>query len=84
MQQFILEVGLNFIGLTHALHSGSLLSPNILRGVKCAHTLSLFIYFAQQAFSLQTHPTNERAQGHCFPKTFLPQSNNTNRLTPKY
>lgn len=84
MQQFILEVGLIFIGLTHALYSGSLLSPNILRGVKCAHTLSLFIYFAQRAFPLQTHPTNERAQGHCFPKTFFPQSNNTNRLTPKY
>lgn len=71
MQQYILEVGLIFIGLTHALHSGSLLSPNILRGVKCAHTLSLFIDFAQRAFSLQIHPTNECAQGHCFPKNYI-------------
>ena len=84
MQQFILVVGLIFIGLTQALPSGSLLSPNILRVVKCSHTLSLFIYFAQRAFPLQTHPTNERAQGHCFPKTFLPQSNSIKRLMPKY
>lgn len=82
MQQFILVVALIFIGLTHALHSGSLPSPNILRGKNVLILYPYLYILRNEHFSYKHIQLTNAHKGTVFPKTFLPQSSNTNRITP--
>lgn len=74
MQQFILEMGLIFIELTHALHSGSLPSPNILRGKNVLILYPYLYILRNEHFSYKHIQLTNAHKGTVFQKLSYPKA----------